>query len=131
MERVARYGTIFILIHGLVSLLHEIAHRILPVRLPFLQYAIAYAFVGVLPLIAMVLLWTSQRRRGIWLLFFSMAGSLVYAGYYHFVGHSPDHILLAPPGAWLPVFQVTAVLMLISEAFGCWFSFWLLKRLDG
>ena len=51
-----------------------------------------------------------------------MAGSLLFAGYHHFVLHGPDHILEAPHGAWLPVFQVTAVLLLVLEAFGCWFT---------
>ncbi|HEV7241684.1 MAG TPA: hypothetical protein VGQ36_20800 [Thermoanaerobaculia bacterium] len=128
-DRVAiRYGTIFILLHGAVALLHEAAHRILPVGLPTLKYAIAYAFVGVLPIVAMVLLWTSRRRMGIWLLLISMAGSLVYAGAHHFVMNNPDHINQVPRGAWLPVFQVTAVVMLILEAFGCWLSVWLLAR---
>lgn len=130
-KHVSRYGTIFILCHGAVSLLHEIAHRMLPVTLPLVKYAIAYAFLGVLPLIALVLLWTSFRRAGIRLLLFSMAGALLFAGYHHFVLHGPDHILEVPPGAWRTVFQVTAVLLLILEAFGCWLSIRLLRRGNG
>jgi len=128
--RVSRYGTIFIVCHGCVSLLHEIAHRMLPVTLPLLKYAIAFAFLGVLPLIALLLLWTSYRRGGILLLLFSMAGSLLFAGYHHFVLHGADHILEAPQGAWRTVFQVTAVLLLVLEAFGCWLSFRLLRRVN-
>jgi hypothetical protein len=130
MKNISRNGTIFILCHGAVSLLHEIAHRMLPVTLPLVKYVIAYAFLGVLPLIALVLLWTSFRRAGVWLLLFSMAGSLLFAGYHHFVLHGPDHIFGAPHGAWLPVFQVTAVLLLILEAFGCWLSFRFLGRMN-
>ncbi len=129
MDKVSRYGTAFILLHGLVSLLHEIAHRILPVDLSFLTYAIAYVFVGVLPLVAMVLLWTSFRRLGVWLLLLSMAGALAYAGALHFVLNNPDHIHAVPEGPWLPVFQGTAALMLMLEAFGCWLGYRLLNRL--
>lgn len=127
MPNVARSGSIFILVHGVVSLLHEIAHRMLAVTLPLPKYAIAYALLGVFPLIALVLLWTSSRRAGILLLLFSMAGSLLFAGAHHFVLHGPDHVLEAPGGAWLTVFQATAVLLLVLEAFGCWLSFRLLR----
>jgi hypothetical protein len=129
MSIVPRYGTVFLLIHGLVALLHEIAHRQLSVDLPWLDYSIAYIVVGVLPLIAMVLLWTSRRRAGVWLLILSMAGSLVDAGAHHFVMNSPDHVLQTPAGSWRPVFQITAVLMLVLEAFGCWLGYRLLGRL--
>ncbi len=130
MAIVPRYGTAFIVVHGFVALLHEIAHRRLPVSLPLLNYSIAYAVVGVLPVTAMVLLWTSRRQVGVWILLLSMAGSLVYAGFYHFVMDSPDHVLRIPEGSWRSAFQITAVLMLLLEAFGCWLGYWLLGRLQ-
>jgi len=129
MQIVPRYGTAFLVAHGVVALLHEIAHRRLPVSLPLLNYSIAYAVVAILPVVAMVLLWTSRRRAGVWILLLSMAGSLVYAGLYHFVLNSPDHVSRTPEGSWRPVFQITAVLMLVLEAFGCWLGYWMLGRL--
>jgi len=128
MEKVSRYGTAFVVIHGLVSLLHEIAHRMLPVTLPLFKYILAYTFFGVLPLIALALLWTSYGRAGLWVLLVSMIASLIFGGVHHFILHSSDHILAAPHGAWLPVFQATAVVMLMLEAFGCWLSLRLLAR---
>ena len=127
-DTVKRTGTIFILVHGFVSLLHEIAHRTLPVTLPLAKYLLAYSFLGIFPLIALALLWTRFRRPALWLLLFSMAGSLLFAGYHHFVAWGPDHILGAPPGAWHWVFQATAVLLLVLEAFGCWLSIYSLRR---
>lgn len=128
MANVSRYATIFILVHGLVALVHEIAHRILPVILPFFRYALGYLFVGILPLVAMVMLWTRLRRAGLWLLLVSMVGSLLYAGWLHFVLHNPDHIHHAPQGTLLPTFQVTAIAMAVLEAFGCWLSVWSLRQ---
>lgn len=128
MERARRYGTIFIVVHGLVALVHEISHHILPVGLPLWKYVIAYIVVGFAPLIALWLLWTRYRRAGAWLLLASMIGSFLYAGAHHFVLHTPDHILEAPHGSWLPPFQFTAVAMAVLELYGCWLSWWLLKR---
>jgi len=126
---VRRYGTLFILLHGTISLVHEISHRIIPVHLPTLQYVIAYLFVGVLPLVALAMLWTPRSRGGLWLLFVSMAGSLVYAGTLHFVIlHNPDHVSQIIESGWRPVFWSTAGLMAATEAFGCWLSVWLLRR---
>ncbi|MDP9360378.1 MAG: hypothetical protein M3P29_02885 [Acidobacteriota bacterium] len=123
-----RYGTLFILFHGAIALLHEIAHRLLPVQLPLVKYVIAYLFVGVLPLVSLVMLWTRWRRAGIWLLLLSMAGSLAFAGAHHFVMDNPDHVSLVVAGAWRPAFRLTAVLMAVTEAFGCWLALWLLMR---
>ena len=129
IAKVARYGTVVVLLHGLVSLVHEAAHKNLGVGLPPVKYAIAYAFVGVFPIVAMVMLWTRFRRAGVWLLLVSMAGALLFAGAHHFVLNNLDHIYQVPQGSWLPVFQITAGLMLILEAFACWLCFRLLARL--
>lgn len=125
---VRRYGTIFILIHGAIALLHDVSHRALPVPMPLGQYAIAFAFVGVLPLVALALLWTRWRSAGLWLLLLSMAGSLAYAGTLHFVLNNPDHVSRLVEGAWRPVFRSTAVLLATIEAFGCGLAVWSLRR---
>ena len=127
-DKVRLYGTMFILLHGAVALLHDAAHRFVPVSLPPVKYAIAYLFVGILPLVALVLLWTRWRRAGIRLLLLSMAGSLAFAGSLHFLFHNPDHVSLIAQGAWTPVFQWTAAALAATEAFGCWFAFWLSKH---
>jgi hypothetical protein len=128
MNKVPAYGTVILVLHGLVLLLHDQAHANLQIFLPLLKYVFAYAVIVFAPLLATVMLWTRWRRYGTWLFLFSMFGSLVFGAYHHFVMISNDHVCYAPQGAWLSAFRVTAVLLAIIEAGGCGFSIWALKR---
>lgn len=125
---VRRVGTIIILAQGAVALLHEFSHHGLHVILPPLMYALAYLFVGILPLVALALLWTRRLRLALWILLVSMGGSLLYAGALHFVLDTPDHVKNIAHGDWNPVFQWTAVGMAIFEAYACWFALRALRQ---
>lgn len=128
MSKVPAYGTAILVLHGLVLLLHDKAHANLQIYLPLLKYVFAYAVIVLAPLLATIMLWTRRRRYGAWLFLLSMFGSLVFGAYHHFVLISNDHVCYAPPGTWLSAFRVTAVLLAIIEAGGCWFSIWALKQ---
>ena len=59
-----------------------------------------------------------------------MAGALVFGVYNHFVASSPDHVshvAVVASGGWVIVFQVTAALLVIIEAFGCLVGGWMLR----
>lgn len=128
MSKVPRYGTAILVLHGLVLLLHDKAHANLQVFLPLLKYVFAYAVIVFAPLLGTIMLWTRWRRYGIWIFLLSMFGSLIFGAYHHFVLISNDHVCYAPQGSWLSVFRVTAVLLAILEAGGCWFGIWALKK---
>jgi Na+/proline symporter len=77
--------------------------------------------ITIAPLLAGLLIWRGATRAGAIMLALSMAGSLVFGVYHHFVLISPDHVSHLPgiPGT-IPVimFQVTAVLLALLEGLG-------------
>jgi len=118
MKRVALYGTVFVLMHLVVNLLHGRAHTELQIGLSSFQLLFVVGVILLGPLLAMVLLWTQHQRFGLMLLTVSMAGACLFGLYYHFVIPSPVHVAHVPAGFWGDVFRVTAVLLALSEALG-------------
>jgi hypothetical protein len=72
--------------------------------------------IGLCPLIAMWLLWTSRVRTGLVLLTLSMAGSLLFGLYHHFVAMSPDHAEQHFGGLWATTFAISAYGLIVVEA---------------
>ena len=124
MRRIAPYGIAILIIHALVSLVHDVAHFTLGVDISVPQWIYVLGVWVVLPSLALVWLLTGRLRSGSLLLFLSMLGALVFAGVNHFLIVSPDHIFHAPTGASLRLFQVTAVLMGLLEFVGCVVGLW-------
>jgi hypothetical protein len=126
--RAARYGTAIVLVHLAVNLVHGAAHRELHIDLS----AAEMFFVGVViligPLVAMVLLWTPWQRPGLGLLALTMAGSLFFGLYHHFLAMGPDHVAAQGPSAWGTTFAVTAWALLLAEAVGGFVGLRFLKR---
>ncbi len=118
MNRTNKYGTFIVLAHVLVNIIHGAAHRELHVGLHFAGMLFIVSVVVLCPLLALALLWTSQKRSGLILLTFSMAASATFGLYNHFVVSGPDHVSREPPGAWSTVFVVTAYLLFLIEAVG-------------
>ncbi len=110
--------TIAILAHLIVTMLHGQAHTRLNVGLSDWQNVYVLAIVVVAPLVALVLSFTRYLRVGLWLLLASMLGSLIFGICYHYIIISPDHVAHLPPGEARGLFRLTAVLLLITEAFG-------------
>jgi hypothetical protein len=111
-------ATIAVLAHLLVSLVHGYAHNQLGVGLSAWQNSYVLIVITLGPLIALALVWMRRTRVGFALLAISMAGSLIFGGYFHYIGISPDHVSHLPPGDAQGMFRVTAVLLLATELFG-------------
>ncbi len=120
MRKAAIYGTAIVVVHAAVTILHGIAHQASAVFASPAQNAFIAVVIVVGPLVAAALLWVPPGRLGAQLLLGSMGGSLVFGLYYHFVVPSPDHVSQAPADGWGVLFQVTAVLLLLTEGIGCW-----------
>ncbi|MBR8840020.1 MAG: hypothetical protein DSM106950_39985 [Stigonema ocellatum SAG 48.90 = DSM 106950] len=116
----AQYGTIIAVVHAIANGLHGLAHIEIPVALSALQSSFVALVIFLTPIIAAVLLWTQFYRVGTWLLFGSLAGSLLFGFYNHFIVVSPDHVSQVPFKDWGMLFQVTAILILLVDGFGCW-----------
>ena len=123
----AQYGTTVVVIHALVVALHGLAHQKIPIPLSLLQSLFVSAVIVLAPIGAVGLLWTSFERAGRWLFLVSMTGALLFGIYNHFIGMSPDHISQIPNDCWGVLFQVTAILLLVTEGIGCGVGVWALN----
>lgn len=130
MVRAARYGIQAVVVHALVSALHGAAHARLNIPLSFAQNLFVVVVIAVAPLAAGVLLWRKHYLSGAIIFLCSMAGALIFGAYNHFVASSPDHVshvAAAASGGWVIVFQATAVLLALVEAFGCMLGAWMMR----
>src|SRR5215469_16274413 len=118
MNRAAKYTTAIVVAHLLVNVVHGVAHRELHVGLSSFGSIFVVAVVLILPLIAMALVCTAQKRPGLILLSLSMLASLLFGLYHHFLFISPDHVHSQPASPWGIAFIFTAYGLLITETIG-------------
>ena len=118
MDKRRVWVTIAVLAHLVVNLLHGQAHTRLAVGLSNWQQVYVLIIILLAPLVALVLVFTRYARAGLWLLVVSMLGSFIFGACYHYVIISPDHVAHLPAGDARGLFRVTALLLLITEAFG-------------
>ena len=110
--------TIAVLAHLIVSILHGYAHMELAVHLSQWQTAYVFVVITAAPLVSLALLWLRKIRLGLLLFAMSMAGSLVFGVYYHYIAISPDHVSHLPSGDSQGLFRLTAFLLGLTEGFG-------------
>ena len=118
LRSLERIGIAIVLLHLLASTLHSAAHLNLHIEMNAWQSVYILSVILVLPLISAVLLLRKRARIGFWLLFCSMLGSLLFGGYYHFIAAGADNVASLGDHAWAPAFQLTAVLLALTEAAG-------------
>ena len=125
----ALYGTLAVGAHFAAGILHGLAHAKTGVYLGPRGNLFIVLVITVAPLVAAALLWTTRSKAASLLLVGSMAGSLVFGVYNHFVVVSPDHVLHVPgTQVWRRVFQASSVLLALSEVVGCAVGAWALGR---
>jgi hypothetical protein len=124
MRSIIRCSTIIVIVHALVIILHGLAHSKIPVSLSPFQSLFVGLVIVIAPIAAMFLLWTPFQRMGSQLLLGSMAGALVFGGYFHFMMISPDHISQVPFVGWGIIFRITAILLPLVEGIGCVVGAW-------
>jgi hypothetical protein len=110
--------TVAVLAHLIVNVLHGQAHTSLGVGLNSWQRLYVLTVILLAPLVALVLTFTRYMRTGLWLLLISMLGSFIFGGLHHYIIISPDHVAHLPPGDARGLFRATALLLLVTEAFG-------------
>jgi hypothetical protein len=114
----ARHGTAIVLVNLLINIVHGAAHLELHIDLSAPEKLFVAAVIVAGPLLAMALLWTRQQRLGFGLLALTMAGSLAFGLYHHFVAMGPDHVGAQVAGFWGTAFVITACLLFLAEAIG-------------
>jgi hypothetical protein len=111
-----RCGVTIVTLHFVVSLVHGFAHNSLHVEMKLWENIYILTIITALPLVAGFLLW--RRRRGFFVLVFSMTGSLIFGGYYHFIAAGADNVRSLGSHTWTLTFQVTALLLALTETAG-------------
>lgn len=91
--------TALAVVHLLVTLWHSAAHGELGIGLPPWKLAYAYAVIVIAPPLAAALVWSRFAGTGLWIFTLAMVGSLLFAGYHHYVLVSPDNIAHLPEGS--------------------------------
>jgi hypothetical protein len=124
----AMLGTAAVAAHAIIAALHGMAHTDLGIQMNAAQTAFIDVVIVATPIIAAIALWTRFAHAGAIVLAVSMTGSLLFGVYHHYVAISPDHVAHLPAGNLQGLFRVTAVLLVISEAFGAGVGVWGAQR---
>lgn len=127
MSHLTTQVIIAVVIHAVISALHGLAHFLIPVPISVPQAIFIGGVITVLPIIAALLIWRQRVQWALTVLLLSMTGSLLFGLYNHFVVISPDHISQLPPTPLGVLFQITAILLAVSEGIGIGVSLWGLK----
>ena len=122
-----KYGTAIVLLHLLINVVHGAAHARLHIDLDSFDRFFVLSIILILPLIAMVLLWTSRKTFGLGLLTCSMLASLLFGAYHHFWVAGPDNVRSQTSEGWGLTFIVTGYGLLLTEAIGTWLGIYLLR----
>lgn len=123
-HRLAWIVSLVALAHVLINIAHGVAHTKLGVTMFRWQDVFLLIVTGLCPLAGAALLWTVRSRLGLLLLAASMAGSLAFGVYYHYIAISPDHVGHLPEGDAQALFRSTALLLPISQVAGLVVAIW-------
>lgn len=118
MTRQLRVAALAVGLHAAASAAHGVPHAAVPVPLAPWQWAFVYGVIVLAPLVALGLLRRGKVEVGGTLLAVSMAASLLFGVYFHFVAPTPDHVGAVPAGPWRGPFRVTALVAAIVDAVG-------------
>jgi hypothetical protein len=114
--------TAIVLVNLLINIVHGAAHGKLHIDLSAGDTVFVFVVILAGPVLAAVLLWTPWQRLGLGLLALTMAGSLLFGLYHHFVAIGPDHVGAQASGFWGTTFGVTAGLLFLVEALGTYIA---------
>lgn len=128
--KMAQYGTAIVVLHAIAHGLHGLAHVQIPIPLSLLQSVFIGVVILLTPIVAAFLLWTPFYRIGGWFLLSSMVGALLFGIYNHLIVMSPDHVSQVSFSGWGLLFQITAILTLVVDGFGCWIAAWALRPIQ-
>ena len=99
MKQGAILLTLLVLMHHAVALIHDSAHSELAIFLSMFQKSFIYIVITALPVVGVILLWTSCQKIGLYLIILGMGGGLAFGIYHHYMFQSPDHISYLPKGS--------------------------------
>jgi hypothetical protein len=127
MRKLYWYATLVVLAHAVVvfwhlELLARVGGDLKPDQVPLFA-----SLANIIPLIALLSLWTHFPETGAWLLLF-LAAPLTIGGYSHFLSSGSDNVFRMAPGELTSAFRISAALLLTLEFLGCWLSIQILRH---
>ena len=127
MRKLCRYAALVVLAHAVVVFWHLelLARRDAALRVD--QVPLFAALANIIPLIALISLWTHFPKLGAWLLLL-LAVPLAIGGYSHFLSPGSDNVFRMADGELTFAFRISAVLLLVLEFLGCWLGIRILRR---
>jgi hypothetical protein len=124
-----RVVLVIVLAHAAVNVAHAAAHIAEEIALPPAANAFVVLVILLAPFLALGLLYTRRQRAGVWLLFGTMLGALLFGVAYHLVLPGPDNIMQVADGSWGSTFQASAQLLAVIELSGAVVASWMLRSL--
>jgi hypothetical protein len=119
-------AALVVLVHTVVMLVHGAAHLHMNIGLsPWAKVSVLG--IGIGPIVGLSFLRSRWQRTGATILFITMIGALLFGLWNHFITRGADHVMHLQAGPWRLPFQVTAGLLLISEAVGAVIALALLR----
>jgi len=115
-----------VLAHLVVSIVPGAVHARAPIPLSPAANLFVYIVILAGPLIGLALIRPAERI-GSSLIAVAMAGSLVFGLVNHFMFANPDHVAHVDP-QWRTLFATTAILLAVTEAFGCGLAIHLVRE---
>jgi hypothetical protein len=116
-DTLRRLGILVVILHALITTPHSIAHTHLFIAMDVWQNIYIFVVILIAPILAAILIW-KRRPSGFVILTISMVGSFVFGAYYHFVAIGSDSVFTLPANPWTTTFQLTALLLVLSELAG-------------
>ncbi len=118
MGNAERYLTFVVVLNAVVVVLHGVAHLEVQILPPLLDDLFIGFVIGLAPILALLLILKSSVRVGGLLLLISIACSLIYGVYNHFLTPGSDNASSMIDGGWSGLFLVTALLLPVTETVG-------------
>jgi hypothetical protein len=123
-NKIKALAAAIVVAHAAIAVVHGAAHTRLEIDMSRLSDMFIIIVIMIGPFVALGLIIAGRLQAGYWLLFATMAGSLLFGAWNHFVVESPDHVAHVAEGTWGTIFQFTAYLLSLSEAAGCAIGVW-------
>src|ERR1700733_13156720 len=126
MRKLYWYATLVVLAHAVVffwhfELLAGLGSTLTPEQVPLFA-----SLANLIPVVAVILLWTRVPKVGGSLLLFLVV-PLIIGGYSHFLSPGSDNVFRMAPGELTLAFRVSAVLLLVLELLSCWVAVQILR----
>jgi hypothetical protein len=127
MGRLPLYATLIVLAHCPVVIWHLLVLSKLPSGLTTERALFFAALINLIPFAAAILSWTRHRKLAGGLLLIAFGFAFCIGAYAHFLSPGSDNVFTMPHGDWTLPFQLTAILLILLQASGCWLAAQLIR----